>query len=114
MEGLADHVLRGITLENLKVNCDEGLRCAAASGVHLKNVSIIPKVGPVLSLKDSQEVLIDGLHNVNAAGVFLDLRGRQTKNIRLCAGDANKNGGAGPRPSVVLGVDVPRDALVHE
>jgi polygalacturonase len=112
MEGLADNVLRGITLENLKVNCDQGLLCAAASGVHLKNVSIVPKIGPVLSLKDSQEVLIDGLYNANAAGVFLDLRGRTTKNIRLCGNGEAKTGT--PRPSVVLGVDVPRDALVHE
>jgi polygalacturonase len=113
MEGLADNVLRGITLENLKVNCDEGLHCAAAQGIHLKNVSITPRTGPVLSLKDSQEVLIDGLHNARGASVFLDLRGRQTRNIRLCAGAGGENG-KGIRPSVVLGVDVPRDALVHE
>src|SRR5439155_14977261 len=107
MEGLADNMLRGITLENIKVNCDHGLRCAAASGVHLKNVSIIPRIGPVLSLKDSQEVLIDGLHNASPTSVFLDLRGRQTRNIRLlCSDGENKNGA--PRPSVVLGVDVPR------
>jgi polygalacturonase len=114
MEGMADQMLRGITLENLKVNCDHGLSCAAASGVHLRNVSIIPRIGPVLSLKDSQEVLIDGLHNASPAGsVFLDLRGRQTRNIRLVSSGGENNHG-GPRPSVILGVDVPRDALVHE
>src|SRR5207245_5601286 len=97
MVGLADNVLRGITLENVKVSCDEGLHCAAAHGLHLKNVNITPRVGPVLSLKDSQEVLIDGLHHDGGTSVFLDLRGRQTRNIRLCTGSGGGNGHAGAK-----------------
>ena len=42
-------------------------------------------------------------------GVFLDLRGRQTRNIRLC-GETDQR----IRPAVVLGMDVPKDALVDE
>src|SRR5205814_3774904 len=38
MVGLADNVLRSITLDNVKVTCDAGLHCAATHGLHLKNV----------------------------------------------------------------------------
>jgi hypothetical protein len=54
-------------------------------------------------------VLIQGLNNARGATVFLDLRGRQTRRIRL-HGEANDH----VRPAVVLGLDVPKDALVHE
>jgi hypothetical protein len=109
MIGLADNALRDIRLENVNIGCDEGLYCACASEIRLVNVRITPARGPVLALKDSQDVLIHGLHNNNGASVFLDLRGRQTRNIRL-EGEANDHA----RPAIVLGVDVPRDALVHE
>ena len=41
--------------------------------------------------------------------IFLDLHGRQTKNVHL-RGEPT----SAIRPTVVLGVDVPKDALVHE
>ena len=63
----------------------------------------------MLSLKDTQKVLIHGLNTANTHGVFLDLRGRQTRNIRL-DGEATANS----RPAIVLGIDVPRDAIVNE
>jgi len=63
----------------------------------------------VLSVKDSQGVLVQGLNHVDGGRPFLDLRGRQTRDIRL-RGDAASN----CRPVVVLGIDVPKDALAHE
>jgi hypothetical protein len=75
----------------------------------LKNVRITPRTGPALSVRDGQEVVIHGLNHVQSGGVFLDLRGRQTRNIHLRGEPTDKI-----RPAVVLGIDVPRDALVHE
>ena len=109
MVGLTDSVLREITLSDVTISADEGLQCAAARDIRLVNVRITPRLGPVLSLKDSQDVMIDGLNTVPQGSVFLDLRGRQTRNIRLC-GDTPDH----VRPTVVLGLDVPKDAIVHE
>ena len=109
MVGLPDSPLRNIDLENLAITAGEGLYCSVASHIRLVNVHISPRSGPILSIRDSHEVLIHGLHNTDGASVFLDLRGRQTHNIRL-QGEANDP----IRPPVVLGVDVPKDALVHE
>jgi polygalacturonase len=109
MTGLADRALQNIHLEHVTITADEGLHCAAVNLLHLVDVKIKPRSGPVLSVKDGQEVVIHGLNSAEGARVFLDLRGRQTRNIRLRGESSNAI-----RPAVVLGIDVPRDALVHE
>jgi polygalacturonase len=109
MTGLPDSHLQDITLERISIAADEGLSCTAASRLHLVDVRITPRDGAALLLKDSQDVLIDGMNNPDPANVFLDLRGRQTRNIRLRPG-----GDKAARPTIQIGVDVPRDALVHE
>ncbi len=109
MIGLQDTPFRQILLENVKITADEGLICTAASALRMVDVRITPRNGPVLSLKDCQQVLIDGLNSVDSRSVFLDLRGRQTQDVRL-----RGRSEAGARPVVVLGIDVPRDAIVHE
>ena len=109
MSGLPDSALKNIHLEDVTINADEGFCCSVGNGIRLINLRVTPRLGPVLSLRDSQQVLIQGLHNADGASVFLDLRGRQTRDIRL-QGDVNDHA----RPAVVLGVDVPKDALVHE
>jgi hypothetical protein len=108
MIGQPEAPLRDFSFENLSIASDEGLSCIAANGMNLVDIKITPRLGPVLSLKDTQKVLIHGLNSVNSHGVFLDLRGRLTRNIRL-GGEAN-----GARPAIVLGIDVPRDAIINE
>jgi len=77
--------------------------------MRLLNVRIAPRSGPVLAIRDSRNVLIEGLNNADGASVFLDLRGRHTRDIRL-RGETNNH----VRPAIVLGLDVPKDALMHE
>jgi hypothetical protein len=107
--GLADSSVRDLSLTDITINADAGLHCTSASGLQLVNVRISPQSGPVLSLRDSQDVLIHGLHQNGNGGTFLDLRGRQTREIRL-RGDHDHP----VRPTIVLGLDVPKDALLHE
>ena len=109
MVGLPDAPLRDFILQNITISSEEGLYCASANGIHLLDVRVTPRIGPVLALKDSRDVVIDGLNHSDNGGVFLDLRGRQTKGVRL-RGESR----VPVRPAVVLGIDVPRDALVHE
>jgi DNA sulfur modification protein DndE len=109
MIGLPDSALREISLEDVTIAADEGLQCTAAQQMRLLNVRITPRSGPVLAIRDSRNVLIEGLNNADGASVFLDLRGRQTRDIRL-RGETNNH----VRPAIVLGLDVPKDALSHE
>jgi polygalacturonase len=109
MVGLPDSALRDICLENVTIEADEGLQCTSAAEMRLLNVRVTPRSGPVLAIRDSRDVLIEGLHTADGASVFLDLRGRQTRDIRL-RGETNNH----VRPAIVLGLDVPKDALMHE
>lgn len=109
MIGLPDRAIQNVVLQDVTICAEQGLQCEAGNGIHLVNVRIKPQNGPMFSVKDSQEVVIDGLSGASESGVFLDLRGRQTKNIRL-RGQASQK----IRPAIVLGIDVPRDAVVHE
>lgn len=107
--GLPDKHFQDIRLEDVTIAAGRGLQCDAVQKIDLVNVNIVPVVGPVLSLNDSQEVLIEGLRHAPQEGVFLALRGRQTRRVRV-RGDADQQ----VRPAIVLGADVPHDALVHE
>ncbi|HRK32475.1 MAG TPA: glycoside hydrolase family 28 protein, partial [Tepidisphaeraceae bacterium] len=110
MIGLADSALQNVSLEHLKMMCKEGLFCTAGNGIRLIDLEITPSVGPILNVIDSQEVLISGVNGSHEEAVFLDLRGRRTRNIRLCGEERVGQ----VRPAVVLGVDVPHDAVMHE
>lgn len=110
--GQADCAIQDVTLEHLNIVAEEGLLCSAGSGIRLLDVRITPRFGPVLSVRDGQDVTIRGLHTIPTASVFLDVRGRRTRNIRI-SGEPNGSAGA-TRPAVVLGLDVPRDVVVHE
>ncbi|MDW8263476.1 MAG: glycosyl hydrolase family 28 protein [Phycisphaerales bacterium] len=107
--GLPDCALQSICLQNLSIHSREGLLCTSATGILLEDLKIRPRTGPVFSIKDSQEVVINGLNPGANGNVFLDLRGRRTRNIRL-AGESSYPG----RPVVVLGADVPRDSILQE
>ncbi|HEX3357282.1 MAG TPA: glycoside hydrolase family 28 protein [Tepidisphaeraceae bacterium] len=107
--GMTDASLSQLRLENLSITAEQGLSCAAVSGMELIDLRISPRIGPMLSLKDVQNVVIQGLNIAHSRGVFLDLRGRHTRDIRL-RGEVSDHA----RPSIVLGIDVPDDAIVHE
>jgi polygalacturonase len=109
VNGVSDAPFRGLHLQDIMIDSREGLFCSAGKDIRLTNVNIAPRTGPVMSLKDSQRVTVDGLHYRNHGQIFLDLRGRQTRDITL-RGESASTG----RPLIVLGIDVPKDALHHE
>lgn len=71
-------------------------------------VQLGPGEGPVLAVRDSQDVTIEGIGNAQGR-LYLDLRGRLTRNVRL-RGQAD----CSVRPTVLLGIDVPKGELKHE
>ena len=94
---------------DLDLRADEGLTCASVVRLWLRDVRVTPTTGPDLALRDARDVWIDGIRHDRPAATFLDLRGRRTARVHLAsARDATV------RPAIVLGVDVPRDALVQD
>lgn len=107
--GVPEHCVEDVTLHDLDVRAEEGLTCASVVRLWIRDVRVTPTFGPDLALRDARDVWIDGIRHDRPAATFLDLRGRRTARVHLAsARDANV------RPAIVLGVDVPRDALVQD
>jgi hypothetical protein len=107
--GVPERCVEDVTLHDLDLRATEGLSCTSISRLWLRDCRATPTFGPDLALRDARDVWIDGIRHDRPAGTFLDLRGRRTARVHLAsARDATV------RPSIVLGVDVPRDALVQD
>lgn len=105
----ADSLFERLALESLEISSDEGLRCQSVRGLWLKDVVVHARTGPAVSLRDSQHISILGSCGAGEGGVFLDVRGRQTRAIRFDGESADHR-----RPTVVIGIDVPRDAILYD
>lgn len=108
LEGLPDQLLENIELRKVIITGETGLFCSLANGVRLKDVKIKSTIGPSLSFRNSRRVTIDGMHQDAGHGIFLEVRGRETREIVLRHAARQRH-----RPSVVVGIDVPKDAIVH-
>lgn len=108
ISGLPDYCAEELILHDVDARGEEGLSCVAVVGLWLRDVRVEPAFGPDLSLRDVRDVWIDGIRHDRPNATFLDLRGRRTRGIRL-----QSEPGATVRPSIALGVDVPRDAIVQ-
>ena len=104
--GLPDRCIEDILFHDVDLVADEGFCCLSAQRLHLTNARVTAKHGPAFLLQDTRGVFINGLRQPPADRVYLDLRGRLTRDVRL-GGEASES----IRPIIVLGVDVPRDAV---
>lgn len=104
--GLPDRCIEDILFRDLDLTAEQGFQCFSAQRVHLTDARVTARQGAAFSLRDTRGVYINGLHQPPTDRVFLDLRGRLTRDVRL-SGESNES----IRPVIVLGVDVPRDAI---
>ncbi len=107
--GLPERNIENITLENISISAEKGLFCTDAKDIKLVNVKITTEQGPVMLLKDSQDVTVRKSTCPKDTGTFLKLEGGKTKNIRL-----SDNNLSNAQKDVVLGEDVQPDAVVRE
>jgi hypothetical protein len=66
LQGLPEMPIRGIHLDNVSITADLGIACTDAQDITLNKVDIRNARGPVLSLINSKEILVD--HLTYAAG----------------------------------------------
>jgi polygalacturonase len=104
--GLPDRCIEDVLFRDVDLSGEQGFQCFSAQRIHLVNARVNARIGPAFSLRDTRGVYIDGLHQPPSDRVYLDLRGRLTRDVRL-AGEFDD----AVRPVIVLGVDVPRDAI---
>jgi len=105
--GLSEKPIEKVTLEDISISAEKGFACTNAEGIKLINVNISPEEGPVMQIKNSQDVIIQNSSCVKGTGTFLKLEGEKTKNIRLV-----DNNLSNARKDIVLDKDVPPDAVI--
>ena len=107
LEGLPEMAIRNIELENILISSRKGLECVDADQIRLKNVRILPRSGPVLSLKDSRNVTMEKMSGPEGVAVFVKLEGEKSGGIRILETDLSK-----AKQGIELGKNVPADAVI--
>lgn len=82
IEGLPEMPIRGIELDNVQISARTGLVCVDAERIKLANLRITPASGPVLTISNSRDVIIES-PGAATAGIFLRVEGAKSQNIRL-------------------------------
>ena len=106
LQGLPEMNLENLELENIRMEADYGMTCNDASGVKIKNLTLITKKTPVADFKNSSEVSIDGLFSFSGVSPLIQVGGQSTGNIVLKNLDL-KN----PEKQLVIGKEVPEGAV---
>ena len=89
IEGLPEMPIRGIELDNVQISARTGLVCVDAERIKLAKLRITPATGPVLTISNSRDVLIEG-SNAAAATVFLRVEGKKSQSIRIKSSDLSR------------------------
>src|SRR5699024_8419357 len=80
--GLPEHMIENINVENYVVHSEVGGELLESKRINLKNIEIYPKEGPALTLRNTQDVHIEGLVTDAKAPVF-DISGNRSSAITL-------------------------------
>ena len=78
LQGLPEMNLENIQLTNIQMEADYGLICSDAKGIKIKNLTLITKKTPVIDLKNSMDVTIDGLTTQPGVFPLINISGSRT------------------------------------
>ena len=109
LQGLPEMNLENVQLENINMEADYGLICSDATGVKIKNLTLITKKSPVVDLKNSKDVVIEDLNTQTANFPVIKVAGSMTQNIVLKSLSITD-----PDKQILIGKDVPKDAVSLE
>lgn len=106
LQGLPEMNLENVVLENIRMEADYGMTCSDATGVKIKNLTLITKKTPVVDFKDSRDVTVDGLYTQSVVFPVIQVSGPATANTVL------KNVGlTNPDKQMLIGNEVPENAV---
>ena len=80
LQGLPEMNLENIRLENIQMEADFGMICTDAKNIIIKNLTLKTKKTPVIELRNSADVTIDGLVVKNDALPLIRVSGSRTGN----------------------------------
>ncbi len=80
LQGLPEMSLENILLENIKMEADNGMICSDAKNVTIKNLTLKTKKTPVIELRNSTDITIDGLNVQPGVFPITQISGSRTGN----------------------------------
>jgi hypothetical protein len=83
LQGLPEMNLENVELENVRMEADYGMVCNDAKNVRIKNLTLITKKTPVVDLKNSRDVVVDGLYTQSTFSPLIQVTGAATGNTVL-------------------------------
>ncbi|MBA4411194.1 MAG: glycoside hydrolase, partial [Odoribacter sp.] len=105
LQGLPEMNLENIGLENIRMEAVHGMTCSDATGVKIKNLTLITKKTPVADFKNSKDVIVDGLYTQAAVFPLIQVAGPMTGSTIL------KNLGITSDKQMIIGKEVPKNAV---
>ena len=81
LQGLPEMNLQNIQLSNIQMEADYGLICSDVTGVKIKNLTLVTKKSPVVDLKNSCDLVIDGMSGSNERLPTIHIAGSRTGKI---------------------------------
>ena len=106
LQGLPEMNLRNILLENIRMEANIGFSCVDATGIKIKNLTLITKKSPAIEIKNGKDIEIDGLSVGNGVNPLIHLSGSKSEKIIL------KNAGlTNPQEQVKIEKEVPSSAV---
>ena len=108
LEGLPEMPIRAVVLSDVRIVARRGLASIDADAITLRRVEIGVRTGPVVALRDSRNVSIEGGAAAPGTDVFLRVDGAAARGIRLSGVDLRQ-----AKRAVDMGPGVPSDAVVR-
>lgn len=105
VRGLPEMNIKNIQMENVSIQSKIGFECVEGSDISLKNVSLYCDDKTVVSIQDSNGVVLDNIQ-YKPSEVLLKVSGERSKNIRLLNTDTKQ-----ATKDVVLGAKLPANTV---
>jgi DNA sulfur modification protein DndE len=104
--GLPEMPIKGISFENVSVNATKGLLFTDVDGIRLDSCRVVSSSGPMFTINQSRNVVVNGGAFSSSAGPFLTVSGEKTDNIRFVGVDQAKG-----KNAIVFGANVRTDVV---
>lgn len=101
--GLPEHNISNINIENVTIHSAIGAELLESENIKLKNVSIYPKDGPALQLRNVKSVEVEDLVTYPGLDTIFEVSGRRSENISILSsyGKGHLKVGKDTRPNIV-------------
>jgi hypothetical protein len=81
--GLPEMHIENITFDSIFVSSAKGISCNDVKNISLKNIHVLPKIGPLVQVLDGEQVSIDGIDVPEGTKTVLAVDGAGSRNITM-------------------------------